>query len=101
MIDTNIPNPMRLALEELLVDPRIIEELGLSVAEFALLKTPPQDVDSIRDFIDNMLNSGYPESEFEKWWASMPVSFHFQDGSEVVQFLNEMRKELDKSRLIR
>ena len=99
MISIHAPVEFLNVCHELKVDPRVLDEIGISIATYALLNVRQSDVVAIANFINKLLEASYSSDEYFDWWATMPVGFHPKDGAGVVEILRGLQQELSIPRV--
>ena len=92
MIDT--PKEFAPVCKALLVDPMVVEELNVSLGEFAAAEVPPHDRPAVKRFVDRLLGGTYSAEELKGWFDALPVGFYFEDGAGVIRLLESLRASL-------
>jgi len=81
---------------ELLINPKVFEDAGISLAAFALAKIESKNVPELLSFIDGLLSETYSDQDLKAWWDRLPVGFYFLEAVGVRRLLEALRSELQR-----
>ena len=51
-------------------------------------------------YIEDLLNTGWSPEEYDDWWDTLSVGFHFNSPDGVVEFLRKLQIELKVPRIL-
>lgn len=100
MSDIRSPQSFIKMCKELRIDHAILVDIGMSIEQYAALKTRQSEVPEMIRYIEDLLNTGWSPEEYDDWWDTLSVGFHFNSPDGVVEFLRKLQIELKVPRIL-
>lgn len=90
------PTEFKGVIDALLIDPKVIGDIGVSIAEFALAQVQRDKIPEIKRFIDDLLSGAYSDETLKQWFDQLPIGFYFFDAEGIKALLRSLQSELTK-----